>query len=293
MKPPRGVVSSGGPCIQIPACGKYLWKKRRKTMKRYLKISMIILVALLIAITAHAQHLVTPGIMYDARGAHEFMWGRGGAEGHSGAYIQLNIGVTGYSNISQISVKARHIASNFEVTLTEESKSCIGVWPPDWGIDQVFTAWLRPFDWMTGEWEFVLSYVERWRRKTEKATVPVPRFNFPPIPTGIEIATSLGKKYLVWNRIGDPGIGPGKHVEYRIRHFGRSLPCIDEDIAINANNPGGYQLWSGNRIAFPLPDWESGDRVRIENRVYDDNYSETTGPGPYRFDRGCKDFILP
>ena len=261
-------------------------------MKRYLKISMIIPVALLIAITANAQHLMYPSIMYDARGYHEFMWGRGGAEGHSGAYIQLNFGVTGYNQISGISAKARHIASNFEITLMEDSKSCIGVSPPSWGTDTGFSAYLRPLDWMTGEWEFVLSYEEAHRKKTETARVVVPRFNFPPIPTGIEIATYLGQKYLVWNRIGDPGT-TGKHVEYRVRHFNPSLPCIDEDLVIRGPltvPPSSYDLWSGNRIAVPLPvHWESGDRVRIENRVIDDNYPT----GPYRSDRGCKDFILP
>jgi hypothetical protein len=253
---------------------------------------MIIPVALLIAITAAAQHLSGPLVFYDARGYHEFIWGRGGAEGHSGAYIQLVTGVTGYNDISEISAKARHIASNFEITLKEESKSCIGVWPASWGVDQLFDAWLRPLDWMTGEWELVLSYVEARRRKTETARVVVPRFNFPPIPTGIEIAVWNGQKYLVWNRIGDPGSGSTKHIQYRIRHFRPSSPCVDEDLAISTN-PGAYpyELWSGNRIAIPLPShWNSGDHIRVENRIHDDNNSPT---GPFRFDRGCKDFILP
>src|SRR4030043_1503329 len=99
-------------------------------MKRYLTTSLVIIVGLLIALTANAQHLMYPSIMYDARDYNEFMWGRGGAEGHSGAYIQLNFGVTGYKYMSKISAKARHIASNFEITLMEDSKSCIGVSPP-------------------------------------------------------------------------------------------------------------------------------------------------------------------
>ena len=271
-------------------------------MKRILIINLVIVFVLSIALTANAQHLKGASIMYDARGYHEFMWGRGGAEGHSGAYIQLNFGVTGYNQISGISAKARHIASNFEITLMEDSKSCIGVSPPSWGTDTGFSAWLRPLDWMTGEWEFVLSYEEAHRKKTETARVVVPRFNFPPIPTGIQIGVvpptppeTEEKRYLVWNRIGDPGIGPGKHIEYRIRHVHRTLPCIDEDLVISTNpaNPDAYpyELWSGNRIAIPLPPhWNSGDHVRIENRVYDDN--PDTG-GPYRSDRGCKHFILP
>jgi hypothetical protein len=229
--------------------------------------------------------------MYDARGYQEFIWGRGGAEGHSGAYIQLYLGVTGYNNIREISAKARHIASNFEITLVEENKSCIGLWPPSWGIDTGFGAYLRPLGWETGEWKFVLSYVEGWRKKTETARVVVPRFNFPPIPTGIEIALSQGKEYIVWNRIGDPGtIDAGKRVEYRVRHFNGSLPCIDEDFVIRFDT-SNYELWSGNRIAFPLPsNWNSGDHIRIENRVNDDNPEVGY---VYRSDRGCKDIILP
>ena len=264
-------------------------------MKRILMINLVVVFVLSIAISANAQHLIGQAVFVDIRDFPEFIFGRGGSEGHSGAYIQLSFGVSGWDAIEVVEARARHVATGFEITLMEESKSCIGVWPPGWP-DQGFGAWLRPLDWMTGEWEFVFSYVEAHRKKTETAKVAVPRFNFPPIPTGIQISEYLGQKYLVWNRIGDPGtIEAGKRVEYRVRHFSSSSSCIDEDLVIRGpltSPPSSYDLWSGNRIAVPLPThWEPGDRVRIENRVFDDNYSDT-GPGPYRWDRACKDFIL-
>ena len=56
---------------------------------------------------------------------------------------------------------------------------------------------LRAEDWwMTGEWKFDLKLQEKATglKKTETATVVVPRFNFPPIPTGIEIDDIFGAK---------------------------------------------------------------------------------------------------
>lgn len=263
--------------------------ERGKNMRPTLIINLVIVFVLSIAISTSAQqHLITPPyIFYDARDYQDLIYGRGGAEGHSGAYIQLTFSVSGWDAIQVMDAKAKHEDSGFEVTLREDS-SCRKKYPPP--ADASFSVMLRAEDWwMTGEWKLILKYKENGVKKTEEATVVVPRFNFPPIPTGIEIGLDLsGKKYILWNRIGDPGTS-GKHVEYRVRHFNPSLPCIDEDIVINANNPGGYQLWSGNRIAVPLPThWEPGDRVRIENRVYDDN----SPSGPYRWDRACKDFIL-
>jgi len=264
-------------------------------MKQILMINLVIVFVLSIAISANAQHLTGQLVSVDIRDFPEFIFGRGGSEGHSGAYIQLSFGISGWDAIQVTEAKAQHVASGFQVTLREDT-TCRKNYPPQWNMDAGYYISLKAEDWwMTGEWEIVLSYVEAHRKKTETVKVAVPRFNFPPIPTGIHIGEYLGQKYLVWNRIGDPGIGPGKHVEYRIRHFNRSLPCVDEDLVISGppnTSPTYYELWSGNRIAVPLPsEWIPGDRIRIENRVYDDNYSET-GPGPYRWDRASKDFIL-
>jgi hypothetical protein len=268
--------------VLVNRCGL----KGGENMKKILRMNLVIVFALLIAISANAQHLVWADLTVDIRAYQEFVWGQGGTEGHSGAYIQISLLVTKYSSMREIKAKAQHVDSGFEITLKEDDPSCIGV--GSWGFDQGFYAWIRPQGWTTGQWKFTLSYVEGWRRKTETATVVVPRFNFPTIPTGIEIAEYNGIRYLVWNSIGDPG-ATGKHVEYRVRHFKPSLPCIDEELVIRTG-AYPYELWSGNRIAVPLPDhWNSGDQVRIENRVFDDNPPS----GPLRNDRALKHIILP
>lgn len=256
-------------------------------MKAAIKFSILVLGLFLMAATANAQgHLASASVFYDARDYEEFIHGRGGSEGHSGAYIKLQLGVTGYDLITRIRATAEHEDTKFEVTLWESP--CWDTISQD--VDKFFQVWLRPSSWMTGEWTFVLKYKIGKDRYKEKMKVFVPRFNYPPTPTGIQLAF-LGEppteRYLVWNRIGDPEAF-GKHVEYRVRLLD-NIGCIIEDLRIR---PGGdpYELWSGNRIAVPLPPhWTPGNIVRIENRVYDDNYPG----GPYRFDRACKDLVLP
>ena len=58
-------------------------------MKRILMINLVIVFVLSIAISANAQHLVGPAVFVDIRDYQELIYGRGGSEGHSGAYIQL------------------------------------------------------------------------------------------------------------------------------------------------------------------------------------------------------------
>ncbi|MDY6793428.1 MAG: hypothetical protein SWH54_19345 [Thermodesulfobacteriota bacterium] len=82
-------------------------------------------------------------VRYDSRYFPEFVYGRGGSEGHSGAYIQIVAGIDGYNDFSKIRVKAKHIASDFEVSLVEQPSACIGGWPFD-NVDQYFVIWLRP-----------------------------------------------------------------------------------------------------------------------------------------------------
>ncbi|MDY6793429.1 MAG: hypothetical protein SWH54_19350 [Thermodesulfobacteriota bacterium] len=141
---------------------------------------------------------------------------------------------------------------------------------------------------MTGKWRIILKYEKNGTKEKETKAVMVPRFNFPPEPTGIQLANWNGKTWIVWNRIGDPG-NSGKHVEYRIAHFTTPAPhCMDDWLVIQEGGPTYYELWSGNRIAVELPtNWVSGDLIRIENRVYDDM------DGVYRNDRGTRFFFLP
>jgi len=258
-----------------------------------MKFFMAIVCFLLLAGTANAQYLTGATVRYDARYYADFMFHRGGSEGHSGAYIQILAEIEGYSAITDINVKARHIASGFLVSLVGDDPSCIAVSP--FGSDYIgFSVHLRPQDWwMTGKWKIILRYKEGGDDKRETTTVTVPRFNFPPEPTGIQISDWEEKTYLVWNRIGDPGTGPAKHVEYRISHYtASSPPCADEWYVIREGT-NNYQLWSGNRIAFDLgltdTVWASGDLIRIDNRVYDDNLPD----GPNRNDRAVRFFFMP
>lgn len=257
-------------------------------MERYVKIFLAIGCLLLLVGTANAQHLLTAGICYDVRYYQQLYNARGGAEGQSGAYIQIHAGVVGYNELSDIRITATH-ETGFIVSVREDPPSCVGVSP--WDEDQSFSVRLAAEGWMTGEWEITLEYRGPRGQRTETMTLNVPRFNFPPVPTGIEVLYYQGTKYVVWNRIGDPGSGPGKHVEYVIMHFTSPSPprCINDWLVIKSSTDN-YELWSGNRIAVPISEkgWNSGELIRIENRVYDDNNG-----GPYRWDRGCKYVILP
>ena len=259
-------------------------------MERYVKISLAIGCLLLLVGTAKAQYLLSAGIRYDVRYYQQLHSARGGAEGQSGAYIQIDAGVVEYDEISDIRITATH-ETGFIVSVREDHPSCVGVSP--WDGDQYFSVRLAVGKWMTGEWEITMEYRDpKQKKRTETMTLSVPRFNFPPVPTGIEVLNSAGRKWVVWNRIGNPGSGPGKHVEYVIMHFTSPSPprCIDDWLAINPDGDD-YQLWSGNRIAVPISGkpWNPGDLIRIENRFYDDNAPS----GPYRMDRGCTYVILP
>jgi hypothetical protein len=263
-------------------------------MGRYMKFTMVIVCFLLLAGAANAkQHLAEAYVRYDARYYPEFFHARGGPEGHSGAYIQILAKIDGNNDIIGPRVTAKHIDSGFEVILRGADPSCLVVSP--WPTLLNYDVLLAPQDWwMTGEWEITLQYTKGDQKKIteESVTVNVPRFNFPPAPTGIQIGGYEGKTWLVWNRIGDPGTGPdNQHVEYRIGHFTTPYPhCLDEWIGINGDSTN-FQLWSGNRIAFDLSTtetpWASGDLVKIEYRVFD--YKN----GVYRHDRAARYFFLP
>lgn len=242
------------------------------------------------AVYAENTYLSESYVRYDSRYYPEFVHHRGGAEGHSGAYISIVVGIDNYSDIQSVNIKAKHTASGFEVSLKEDSIDCVGLWPIG-PVDQWFSIALRPeHTWMVGDWEIEAKVKTLTDKVTEVAYVSVPRFNFPPEPTGIQISEYQGKTWLVWNRIGDPEVGISKHVEYRIAHHTSSpAACIDEFYLVR---PGGniyYELWSGNRIAVELPShWVTGDLIRVENRIYDDNNGET-----YRHDRGTRYFYTP
>ena len=249
---------------------------------------LVVVLALGCSGLANAAYLGTFDVRYDAREYPGLYWERGGAEGHSGAYVQLLVGVINYSELSKINIKAKHIDTDFEVTLLESDPSCVGKWPYPEEAEQWFSARLQPDTWMTGTWEITLKAKPDVK---EVVTIHVPRFNFPPIPSGIQISEVQGQTYLAWNSIGDPGVGPERHIEYRlVKSTPPPAACAEESYTIRPERYD-YQIWSGNRIAVPLPGhWTTGDLIRIENRVYD-NY-QSPQQSVYRYDRGVTYFFM-
>lgn len=253
-----------------------------------LSILLLCVFSIFFSATSFAQYMTSAEIRFDSRYFPEFVYARGGAEGHSGAYISFSVSVIDYDDLQKVDIKAKHLDTDFEVTLLEAAPECAGVWPFA-GVDQYYGVRLQPNEWMTGEWEITLKYrTTEGVHGREQALVVVPRFNSPPEPTGIQGANVQGQKWLVWNSIGEPGVGPDSHIEYRIMHLTGPDLCIDESYTVR---PGGniyYELWSGNRIAVERPaHWQPGDLIRIENRVYS-NIQDV-----YRFDRGTRYFYLP
>lgn len=259
-------------------------------MKKLVSLFASALFIFIFSATSFAGYLTGVSVNYDSRYFPEFAYDRGGPEGHSGAYIQVVAGVDGYDDLKNINIKAKHLVNDFEVTLLEAPTGCAGNWPAFFGVDQYYAVRLQPESKrMVGQWVITLKYTTNAGDKgQESKTVTVPRFNFPPEPTGIQRSHYQGREWLVWNSIGDPGTGPFKHVEYRIMRLTKPLFCVDDAYAVRPYGNIYYELWSGNRIAVEIPSgWYPGDLIRIENRVYDDN-----GGAVYRFDRGVRFIYL-
>ena len=257
-----------------------------------LRIVVVILLLLGASGVASAEYLSFADVRYDAREYPDLFYHRGGAQGNSGAYIQVVAGVVKYADLTKINVSAEHLDTGFEVTLVEAVPECVGVWQYQDEAEQWFRVWLKPETrWMTGRWEITLKYETATEKGKETKLVTVPRFNFPPEPTGIQVSPDEGRFWIVWNSIGEPGTSSdGKHVEYRILKM-TPEGCPERSIRITPNSNIEYHLWSGNRIAVPISeDWgwglAVGDLIRIENRVYDNHQ------GYYRYDRGSRYFYI-
>lgn len=229
-------------------------------------------------------------VLYDARVYPDLFYERGGAQGHSGSYIQIYAGINNYADLESLEIEAEHDGSKFEVTLREDARECIGVWPFE-SVDQWFSVLLGPDHvGLKGDWKITLKYKTLNNEKGKEVKhVLVPRFNFPPEPSGLQISRVEGRNWIAWNSIGDPGVGPNRHIEYRLnRVTSPPAACVSEVYTIRKDGNVPYRLWSGNRVAVELPThWMPGDLVKVENRVYDDN-----GGTGYRFDRGVRYFYL-
>ena len=133
---------------------------------------------------ANAEYLSFADVKYDAREYPDLFYHRGGAQGSSGAYIQVAAGVIQYSDLTKIKIKAEHLNTGFEVSLIEAVQECRGVWQYQDEAEQWFTVWLKPERrWMTGDWKITLKYETTSGKGKETKFVTVPRFNFPPEPT--------------------------------------------------------------------------------------------------------------
>lgn len=259
-------------------------------MKKLVILFMVSVCVILFSATSFAkvmtsQYMTDASVMYDSRYYPEFVYDRGGAEGHSGAYIVLLASIVGYDELTDIRIVAEHKGTGFEVTLVEGSPQCAGQYP--FGYDQSYGIRLKPENWMTGEWEFTLK-CETTEGDTvhESLDVNVVQFGFPPEPTGIYFwVVNPTTKYLYWNSIGAPGVGPDNHYEYRIMHFDQN-GCIDDFVSVRGNSPD-YRI-IGEKIRVKIPyGWASGDLVRVENRFY-------SSPGDVpRSDRGTRYIFLP
>jgi len=250
------------------------------------KVFMILMLSVSLIFSSSllfADYISSASVNYDSRYYPEFYYGSGGAEGHSGAYIQIGVGVVNYDDLSKVNIKAKHIDTDFEVTLEESPQVCAGGYPVEWNVDQYWGIRLKPEDWMVGTWEITMKYTAFGQKEKEMVEVYVDRFSFPPEPTGIQ----LGPDRIIWNSIGIPGLpnNYGEYVEYRIMHHaeysvdGNDIFCVDEAITIRDDTA----VIPLNRIRQAIPpEWSSGDLIRVENRVYRGS----------RFDRGVRYFYL-
>ena len=232
------------------------------------------------------EYITEARVGYDSRYYPEFAYGTGGAEGHSGAYVVIIVGVVNYDDLATVKMVAEHktevngeMVSDFEVTLLEASKECVKVWPEDWNVEQYWSIRLKPEDWMMeGQWEITMKFTDSYGDEgKESVDVEVKRFSFPPEPTGIQFINGN----LVWNSIGIPEAYGDTHVEYRVIHHMPGTFCADKSIKIN--DPSALIGLNRIRAIIPPDWWQAGDLIRVENRVYSNG----------RSDRGVRYFYLP
>jgi len=243
---------------------------------------------ILFSATSFADFMTSAGIFYDSRYYPEFLYELGGAEGHSGAYVHFNVAIAGYYALQSVNIKAKHLATDFEVTLKEAPMECVGIWPYA-GVDQYFDVWMKPADWMLGDWEFTLSFINNEGVKgKEVLPVTILRFYYPPEPTGVQLMERFGNKWLAWNSIGDPTLPDSRHVEYRLVRLNQNS-CITDFYYIRPTGSNiNFALLPGNKVAVEIPAvWQPGDLIRIENRVYG------SPGGVEHFGRGTRYVDLP
>jgi hypothetical protein len=222
-------------------------------------------------------NLIEQSAIYDHRNSNTWTESALGAEGVSGGYFDVSVGViTGYhlSNHSDvISVKVKHLETGFQFSLQPDvCEDYLGSGMQAWSL------FLRPEEWMfEGNWEFTMRYKGRYGyvRKQIVSVATGPKV-FPAKPSHIQIVKSTSSITVSWSALGNPYVGtPNNPIDYRIQAYDDNGVCpvivfrgkwsgSDPDINVGTYDP------ILNKVTFSIPltslDW-SGHRIRLENRI--------------------------
>jgi hypothetical protein len=241
-------------------------------------------------------NLTGAAAIYDHRNSGTWTESALGAEGVSGAYFDVSVGVKlgpnllRHSNVR--SIKVKHLETGLKFSLQPDI--CENYLGPG---QQAWYLYLRPEDWMfEGNWEFTMRY-KGSDRNVHKQIVSVaagPKV-FPMKPSHIQIVKSISSITVSWSAVGDPywsGTGDPntRPIDYRIQAYQDVCPVTVF-----------YGIWSGsgtynvgtydptlNKVTFTIPlDW-SGHRIRLENRIRVYTGVVYTGQG-----KAVEEFILP
>jgi hypothetical protein len=207
-------------------------------------------------------------------GEHE-----GGAEGRSGAYFQIYIGVVLGDYLQSFDdvykVKAKHLQTGqcFYLMCDPCTK-----WM---GKDiQYWSLFVRPGNWMfEGTWGFRMFYNGTDQQQhSQVVTKQMGPVTFPMKPSHIKIVKEDSSFILSWSAIGNPYTGP---FDYQVRIFDDGC-CV---AGVRGDWQGGAGTYDAvlNKVIFPIgPEW-SRHLLRLENRIY----------APNQTSRACQYLRLP
>jgi hypothetical protein len=246
------------------------------------KLLLLLIFTLSVAVPAFAKGPISdpPDNLWEPDVRYEYLdqgtWGRtgAGAEGTSGAYFMVGIGVQlggylgDYDDVTSVKAKYKGMEPNPEFTLIRE-EACTNFL----GIDvQIWSLWLRSVPWMfQGEWKFIMEYNGsdgNVHRQTVKKVMG--HVTFPIKPSCIKFERGDDKFTLSWSGIGNPESNP---VDYRIRIY--DAGCVAFELIGNwgvgcagpsCSVTGWYDDWN-NRVVFNIPLTWDGHLIRLENRI--------------------------
>jgi hypothetical protein len=235
--------------------------------------------------------------MYDHRNSGTWTESALGAEGVSGAYFDVSVGVIINTDVNPyllshsdvISITAKHLETGFKFSLQPDiCENYLGSGMQGWSL------FLRPEDWMfEGYWEFTMRYkgIRGYVHKQKVLVAAGPKV-FPMKPSHIQIVKSGNYIYVSWSAVGDPYPGtPNNPIDYRIQAYEDICPKIvfrgkwsgsDQNINVGTYDP------SLKKVTFAIPLGWSGHRIRLENRIRVYTGGVYTGQG-----KAVEEFILP